>query len=142
MNMAEFRILEEGAFGDYEFEARAEARTGLFEICGIAAFEAMTDVTVIKPVDEIDFTITAENDLELLYAFLSELIYIKDTENIFFCKFDIEIKEESKLTCKAYGEHIDHSRHPLKTDVKAVTYHKFKFVQTETGFVAHVILDL
>jgi SHS2 domain-containing protein len=140
--MAEFRIIEEGAFGDYEFEAGAETKAGLFEICGIATFEAMTDVTVIKPVDEIDFTVAAENDLELLYAFLSELIYIKDTENIFFCKFDIEIKEESELTCKAYGEYIDRGRHPLKTDVKAVTYHKFKFEQTAAGFFAHVILDL
>jgi SHS2 domain-containing protein len=140
--MAKFRIIEEGAFGDYEFEAEAETRAGLFEICGIAAFEAMTDVTKVQQLRQINFEVSAENDTDLLYAFLAELIYIKDTENVFLARFELTFKEGSGLTCIAHGESIDRERHDLRTDVKAVTYHQFKYEQTADGYRAHVILDL
>ena len=140
--MAKFRIIEEGAFADYEFEADADTKENLFAICGIAVFEAMTDVTKIQPAERIELEVTAENDTDLLYSFLAELIYIKDTENVFLAKFELTFKEGFGLACSAYGEHIDRERHDLKTDVKAVTYHNFKFEKISSGYRAHVILDL
>jgi SHS2 domain-containing protein len=140
--MDELKIIESGAFGDYEFEALAETREKLFEICAIATFEAMTNVSEVKPLREIEFEVSGEDEQELLYAFLAELIYIKDVEKIFLCRYDIKFGEGFKLECKARGEHIDSAKHELKTDVKAVTYHKFAIEKIDDGYRAHVILDL
>lgn len=140
--MASFKIIEEGAFGDYEFAAEAESLEKLFAICGLATFEAVTDVSKVEALEEMDIAVSAESLEELLFLFLAELIYIKDTENIFFSRFGIKISNKFKLNCKAYGERIDNKKHTLKTDVKAVTYHKLEVVQKGDGFGAHVILDL
>jgi SHS2 domain-containing protein len=140
--MATFKIIEEGAFGDYEFEAEAESLEKLFSVCALATFEAMTDVSGVETIEERNFDISAESLEELLYLFLAELIYIKDTENIFFSKFEIMITNRFKLNCKAFGEHINGKKHTLKTDVKAVTYHKLEVVKKDDGYGAHVILDL
>ena len=140
--MAAFKIIEEGAFGDYEFEAEAESLENLFSVCGLATFEAMTDVSGVEIVEERYFDISAESLEELLYLFLAELIYIKDTENIFFSRFEIMITDKFKLKCKALGECINQKKHTLKTDVKAATYHKLEVFQKDDGYGAHVILDL
>ena len=140
--MAYFKIIEEGAFADYEFIALGETKEALFAICALATFEAMADMSQIQPVDEIRFDITAENDTELLFAFLAELIYLKDVEKILLVQYDIKLSEDYKLSCIARGEKIDQLKHDLKTDVKAVTYHHFELKQTPDGYSAHVILDL
>jgi len=140
--MATFKIIEEGAFGDYEFEAEAESLEKLFSVCALATFEAMTDVSRVAASEERTFDISAESLEELLYLYLAELIYIKDTENIFFSCFDILITNKFKLSCKASGECINEKKHTLKTDVKAVTYHKLEVIKKDAGYSAHVILDL
>jgi len=140
--MASFKVIEEGAFGDYEFVAEAESLEKLFDICGLATFEAVTDVSKVEALEEMNFAISTESLEELLFLFLAELIYIKDTENIFFSRFEIKITNKFKLSCKAYGERIDNKKHTLKTDVKAVTYHKLEVVKKSDGYGAHVILDL
>jgi SHS2 domain-containing protein len=140
--MTDFRIIEEGAFGDYEFEAEADTKEEIFGICGKALFEAVTDTAKISTTQKNEFEVFADNDIDLLYAFLAELIYIKDTENVFLAKFELTFREGSGLTCIAYGEPIDRQRHVLKTDVKAVTYHNFVFERTAAGYRARVILDL
>jgi SHS2 domain-containing protein len=140
--MAEFRVIEAGAFADYEFEAEADTREELYAICAVAAFDAMTNVANIKPEKTIEFEVAANNDEDLLYAFLAELIYIKDIEHTLFGKFEINLIEEFRLKCRASGELIDPRKQELKTDVKAVTYHKLKFGKSDRGYSAHVILDL
>jgi len=140
--MAAFRVIEEGAFGDYEFEAEAQSLEKLFDVCGLATFEAMTDVSKVESAEEMKFDVSAESLEELLYLFLAELIYIKDTENIFFCRFEVVITDNFKLNCRALGERINDKKHALKTDVKAVTYHKLEVIKKDAGYGAHVILDL
>jgi SHS2 domain-containing protein len=140
--MATFKIIEEGAFGDYEFEAEAESLEKLFSVCALATFEAVTDVSEVAAIEARTFDISAESLEELLYLFLAELICIKDTENIFFSRFEISIGDKFKLSCKASGERINGKKHTLKTDVKAVTYHKLEVGKKGTGYGAHVILDL
>lgn len=140
--MAEYKIIESGAFADYEFEASADTLNELFKVCAIACFEAMTDTSKIECTEEFEFELEAENREELLFAFLAELIYLKDVESILLGKFNVTLIEETKLKCVCRGTRIDLSTHELRTDVKAVTYHHFKLEQTGDGYTAHVILDL
>ena len=140
--MGHFRIIEEGAFADFEFEAYAETLEDLFAVCGKAMFEAMTDVSKVEPLQQVQFNIKAESVEDLLFSFLSELVFIKDTRGLFFCDFVLEIEKGKSLTCKGMGESIDRDKHELRTDVKAATYHNLKIKHDDKGYSARVILDL
>ena len=140
--MAKIRILGDGAFADFEFEAQADSLEELFAQCGKAVFLAMTDLCNIRAQTAVEFTVKGETLEDLLFAFLSELIFIKDTRKIFFCDFIVEIKEGYSIYCKAIGEPIDRYKHLTKTDVKAATYHKLAIKKTNSGYTVRVILDL
>ncbi len=140
--MGHFRIIEEGAFADFEFEAYGDTLEDLFTVCGKVMFEVMTDISKVEPSREMQFNIKAESVEDLLFSFLSELIFLKDTSKYFFCDFVIEIKERKILHCISRGEPIDRDKHELKTDVKAVTYHKLEIKHNDKGYHTRVILDL
>ena len=140
--MSGFKVIEDGASADYEFEATAQSIEELFETCGQATFAAMTEIEKVKPAAEIKFEVQAATLEDLLFSFLSELVYIKDTQRLFLSKFDVAIDSPYHLTCRARGERIDENRHVIKTDVKAATYHEMKISKTDSGYYAHAILDL
>jgi SHS2 domain-containing protein len=57
----------------------------------------------------------------------------------------VTIEESGSIYCLAAiarGERIDPSRHPLLTDVKAVTLHGFTLEKTATTWRASVLLDV
>jgi SHS2 domain-containing protein len=140
--MGPVRIIEEGAFADFEFEATAETIPQLFGECGKAVFMAITDIALIDRQSSFEFNVSAETLEDLLFSFLSELIFIKDTKNLLFSDFIVEITGKDSLYCKAIGEPIDQLKHQPKVDVKAATYHKMKIMKTDTGYSVRVILDL
>jgi SHS2 domain-containing protein len=98
------------------------------------------DVVVRK-----DLTIRAENLEDLLFNWLSELVYVKDVEHLIFSEFDITIVEDKGgllLTATLGGEEIDPRRHELGQDVKAVTYHLFEIKKVNGRYEARVVLDI
>jgi SHS2 domain-containing protein len=140
--MPPIRIIEDGATADFEFEATADSLESLFAECGKAVFMAITDIGLIEARLPVEFTISAESHEDLLFSFLSELIFLKDTKRMLFSEFDIEISGNYSLYCKAMGEPINQLKHQPRIDVKAATYHKMKIVETDSGFEVRVILDL
>jgi SHS2 domain-containing protein len=139
-----FRYIDEIAPADQAFEAWGDTLEELFASCGRAVFEVITDLSKVDPVESYPLEITTESLEELLYLFLSELIYLKDVGNVFFGKFDLQIEtgEDFRLLGKVYGEKITPEKHVLRTDVKAVTYYQFQVKETEDGYYARVVLDL
>jgi SHS2 domain-containing protein len=80
-----------------------------------------------------------------LFNFLSELVFVKDSEQLLFSRFDIDIFPENngwKVKCECFGEKIDPEKHELLVDVKAVTMHKFAIEETKNGWKARVVLDI
>ena len=65
----------------------------------------------------------------------------------FSCLQGLEIREKQKdrgylLEASARGEKIDPPRHRLRVDVKAMILYQFHRERTESGWSAHVILDI
>lgn len=88
--------------------------------------------------------ITAEgpNMEELLVAWLNEILYLFDTEGLVFRRFEITHLGAGRVQGTGYCEKIDPSRHELKAQVKAATYHQLAIAKTNGGLRAQVILDL
>lgn len=141
-----YKFFDDVSIADVEFEAAGKTLKELFE----SAAHAVTDVQVkdsrklnLKEARKIE--IEADNIEMLLFKFLSELVLLKDSEQLLFAKFDIDIypKENKwKMKCDAYGEKINPEKHELLVDVKAVTLHKFKIEEDKKGWKARVVLDI
>ena len=138
-----FKIIEEIVSGDFVFQAAGETIEELFESCAQACFSAMTELSGVDAGIDYTVNITAESIDDLLFNYLAELIYLKDTEKIFLSKFDIKINiDDVSLNSVAWGERIDYNKHVIKTDVKAVTYYDLHVEQIGDEFRVRVILDL
>ena len=139
-----YRYLEELSSADAAFEATGRTLEELFSDAAIATFEVMADTKTVKRL------LTREIELEnksvdgLLIDWLSELVFLKDTETILFSVFDVNIRKNDVYILKATakGEKIDREKHSLRSDVKAVTYHMFEVTKIGDNWTARVVLDI
>jgi SHS2 domain-containing protein len=138
-----FRIVEDISSADYVFDAWGESLDDLFGACALACFSAMTDTEQVKRKVTSELEVRADSVDDLLYNFIAELIYIKDADKLFLSSFEMDVAEDGKsLKAVVGGEPINYTKHVIKTDVKAVTYHGLH-VKTEDGrFAVRMILDL
>ncbi len=137
---------EDISIADAAIEVNSKTLEGVF----IDAGKALTN-TMIENLDDIDQIKKIEIDVSsdqmdlLLYEFLEQLVILKDSDRLIFNKFDIKInksKELHKLKATLYGEEINHDKHELCADVKAVTLHKFKLFKEGNEWKATLILDI
>jgi SHS2 domain-containing protein len=122
---------------------RVESSTleDLFEIAGLAFSETVTRVDSVSCRVERRFKLQ-EDDLEtLLVSWLQELLYLLDTEDLVFGRFQVKLQDCS-LEATAWGEPFDPNIHTMKTEIKAVTYHQLEVARSELGWQAQVIFDI
>lgn len=136
--------LKDVAIADIAFEASGETPGEMFEASAQALMGTMVDLQHIKP--EIKKTIHLENEHldQLLFDWLSELVYLKDAEGLLFNQFKVSLISDPtwRLSGIVMGESIDPNRHDLYVDVKAVTYHLFDISHRDEGWTARVVLDI
>ncbi len=134
----EFEILEHTAdvgiiaYGSNIKEAFVSAAKGMSSL--------IAEPGDVREVEHRDIELTAADRESLLVAWLNELIYLFDVENILFKRFDITRLSETHLKAKAYGEKVDISRHAIKTGIKAATYHMLNI--EKDGSSIRVLFDI
>ena len=112
-----------------------------FANAAIALFSLITNLDDVEGVTYRDIELTAPDQESLLVDWLNELIYLFDTENIIFKRFDIAQLSQTYLEARSYGDKVDSSKHKLKTGVKAATYHMLKIDENNGGRV-RVLFDI
>lgn len=123
---------------DVGIRAYGSTASELFEGAATGMFSLIANLDRVKPVGEEVLRLSADDLPGLLVAFLSELLFLHETQHLLFCRFEIHV-EGARLEARAWGETIDKGRHELKLALKAVTYHRLR-VDPEQG-VAEVIFD-
>ncbi len=139
-----YRYLEDVAIADVAFEAEGRTLSEVFEASALALTETMVDLDGLSPVQPRQISLTAEDLETLLFRWLAELIYLKDSACLLFGRFEISIREatEWELQATAWGDQIDYEKMSLRMDVKAVTYHLFALEQTPQGWRVRIVLDI
>lgn len=139
-----FRYLEDVATADVAFEAVGKTLEELFVECARATFEAMVDTRLLAMQDKKIIELESEEVDQLLFDWLAELVYLKDSEYMLFREFDVKIDKNKfyQLKAKVTGERIDTKKHELRNDVKAVTYHLFYVKKEDKRWKARVVLDI
>ena len=122
---------------------RVEAPTleDLFETAGLAFTEVVTSVESLNCSVERRFKLEEDNLETLLVSWLQELLYLLDTEELVFARFQVKLHDCS-LEATAWGEVFDPDRHMIKTEIKAVTYHQLEVAESDQGWQAQVIFDI
>ncbi len=88
--------------------------------------------------------LTADEPVNLLVAWLNELIFLCETRHTLYTEFDVRVAGDAlSLRAEVGGEPIDRRRHVLDHEVKAVTHHALELRGDGAGgWVAEVILDI
>ena len=134
-----FEIIEHTA--DIGIAAYGNDLKKAFANAAYALFSLMVDLKDVGDTLCREVKITAESQEDLLVAWLNELLYIFEVENVLFRRFRIGELTETRLRSRCYGELIDPARHKIKMGVKATTYHMLK-IERKNGFRVQVLFDI
>lgn len=123
----DYEFLEDVATADIAFRANGKDLPELFQAAGDATINTMIDnLAAIEPRETRSFSLENDDLDLLLFNFLQELIYYKDSELLLLRAQQIQIEEKDNLyhlSAITTGEKLDPNRHEQRVDVKAVTLH-------------------
>ena len=143
-----YRYLEDIALADIAFEAEGSSQEELFVEAAKAVTDSMVDSAGLRADTESSIELSAPTMERLLFDWLAEIVFLKESEQLFFRDFKVTIKkrefprEHFEIQATARGERLDADRHDLRNDVKAVTMHKFELEELPGKFRARVVLDI
>lgn len=141
-----YEYLEDVATADIAFRAWGKNLEELFQAAANATMNVMIeDLDKIEPQEQQVLNLENDDLDMLLFNFLQEFIYYKDSQQLLLRPQQVQIDEKSdnhKLSAVAQGEKLDSRRHQQRVDVKAVTLHRFQLEKTSDGWTATVILDI
>ena len=138
-----FKFLPDVAIADIAIEARGGNLNEVFEAAAEGLFETMAKVDTVDLKISKEISLEAGNVNDLLYDFLSEIVYLKDTEGMVFGKVEVEVDEEKcELKGVLFGDKINKEKQELVDDVKAITMHMFDLKKEKEGYKAIVVVDI
>jgi SHS2 domain-containing protein len=128
--------------GDLGVRVFGESLPRLFEQAAQALTFILTDPEKIRINETRKISLEAKTHEELLITWLNELVYLFDIEGLLFKTYDVLSVRDNHLEALARGEVFVEGRHPIKTTVKAATYHQLKIEKQQGLCTAQVIFDL
>ncbi|MFB3923466.1 MAG: archease [Terriglobia bacterium] len=138
--MEPFRILEHTA--DIGFEAFGATQEEVFANAARALFHIIVELGSVAPRETVSLRVEGADPPSLLVNWLSELLYLQDTEGWLFSEFAINSLSEKSITAAVRGEKASPGRHQLKLLVKAITYHQLVLEPIANGWRAQVYVDI
>ena len=141
--MKRFEYLEEEATADLAVRSYGATLEEAFVNMALGMMNAMTLLERVEPREEREFEVSGGDLGELLYNFLEEFLFMKDTENLVFSKVTVEFSDDrTKLKVKCWGESFDLARHEPKIDVKAVTYSLMEINEEGDHWSIRTVFDI
>jgi SHS2 domain-containing protein len=142
--MGRYAFLEEIALADCAFEAEGRDLNDLFETVARALAEIMVDPATIAVTVRREVGLAAEALDLLLFDWMAELIFLKDSERLVFTETAVEVSPGQPCRLRAHGAGgtIDRARTRLRADPKAPTFHQLALEPHGAGWRARVVIDV
>jgi len=139
-----YKFLEDVAIADIAYEAYGKNLEELFENAAFAIFEMSANLETVNAKEKIEFEVESDKIENLLYDFLSEILFLKDSKYMVFKKVKVNIKQNKKYQLKAIleGDTINPQKQQLENDIKAVTMHMFEIKKEKSGYKATIVVDI
>jgi SHS2 domain-containing protein len=114
----------------------------LFKNAAYSMFDTIADLNRVKLKKTMKVEIEKEELDELLADWLRNLLYKFNGDRYLLKEFKVETIDTQGLKAKVKGEKLDLSRHHLKREIKAVTYHGLEVKKADRGWEAQIIFDV
>lgn len=128
--------------GDIGVVIRGRDLAELFQNAAGALFFLITDRRRIRKRVKEEIGISAPDLESLLVAWMGELLFLFDARGILLRSFHFRKLQRLSLEATVWGEPYNEERHPIKTGVKAVTYHQVRVEKDKGIWKARIILDI
>jgi protein archease len=135
-----FEILEHTA--DTGIRASGATRGEAFANVARGMMSLMFPEGSVKARESVDVEVTGADSVELLIAWLHEIVYLFETRHLAFCAVEVRQCTEHILKASMGGEPFDTIRHGGGTEVKAVTWHGAHVKDVDGVWEVQVYLDL
>ncbi|MBX3330219.1 MAG: archease [Nitrospira sp.] len=141
-----FHFLDDVAIADLAFDAFGDSLQELFQGATCAVIEALADPATVGVTWRQTIERTDEDPAELLFDWLSDLVYWKDAAGVVFSRSELTLIRQDhgcwKLTGLLYGEPVNGSAQTLRADVKGITKHLYEVNQEDMRWHARVVVDV
>jgi SHS2 domain-containing protein len=138
--MGYYKLIEHTA--DLGITVWGKSLKELFANAACALYELISDTHLIRPVTSFHIKVDALDRDDLLKNWLSELLYYFHVKDILLSRFEIESINDNSVISIVSGEKIDKARHPLKHEIKAVTFHGLKIMKHSSRLQTDIIFDV
>lgn len=141
-----FHFLDDVATADLAFDASGDSLQELFLGATCAVIEALADPTTVGSTWRKAIERTDEDPAELLFDWLSDLVYWKDAAGVVFSRSELTLTHQGqdcwRLRGVLYGEPVNGAVQTLRADVKGVTKHLYRLGQKDGQWTVRVVLDV
>ena len=135
-----YRELEHTA--DFRLEIRAWSWPGLLRHAIRALSDTLTDPNGIRELESRPIECRADRRDELLVSLLKKVHLLFETDTFLVKHLVIGTCSPLHLKGELWGEDYEASRHPLKREIKAITYHALEVKHGLWGWRARVVFDI
>jgi protein archease len=135
-----FEILDHTA--DTGFRAWGDTPQELFENSARAMMSIAADPSGMRARGERNVEVEGEDYESLLVNWLSEILYLFDTNAFAPSGFQVDEITPTRLKARLPGEPRDPKRHPWTLIIKAVTYYELSVAQRNGRWESRVFLDI
>ena len=122
------------AHGESLAEAFCHAAEGMYSL--------MVDPATVEEQESRQVAVMAEDTEGLLIAWLLELLFLTETQDMVFRRFAVEEIGPTELRGRAFGEPLDRARHRTGVGVKAITRHMLEIAPENGGYRVQVLFDI
>ena len=116
--------------------------TELFTTAARALFDIMIDARRVKATQSLFLRTEGLDWPDLMVNWLRELLYLWSGNDLLMHSTVIRTIGPQELVADIIVDPFDPSRHAVKTEIKAVTYHQIEVRKQLTGWEAKIILDV
>lgn len=114
----------------------------LFENAGLALFDLIADIHMVKPAFEHPVQVSGSDWPDLMVNWLRELLYFWTGKELLVKEIDVTEILEYHLSARIRVEPFNTMQHRLNHEIKAVTYHRIQVNHTPAGWEAVVVFDV
>ena len=137
--MEKYKFIED-LTSDVLFEAYGKSLKELFENAAEALLSVICQLDKVKPKKMEEFEMKGKDLADTMWNWLSGIIAVVDTEQMFYSKIEVEEVDETHVRAKLWGETM---RPEIgETVVKSLTNYKYNVEKKDNNYKATISLDI
>ena len=135
-----YRFIDHTA--DFRLEIFGVDEEDLFVRAAMALTDLITDPAMLKGRRRQNLTVNGDDWPDLMVNWLRELLYLWSGEERLVCGVTLKSLESTQIVAMVTTDAFRAGGHPIRNEIKAVTYHQIEVCPWQTGWRARVVFDI